>query len=229
MSQKYIYDHSPKKHLIRKSAIFLIIIPIVLAIVGLIVFLIFRLTTNKPKNVIGPTTKSGTIASVSYAVQTIIEPDFTIQLPATWHQTSFIDDNSQYSITWMDKNPVLDTRWLTIFVDNIPQLPINNLLPIKADGNRISYGLMSNDCSSFISYNRNQVSVAATYQGISFICNTTDIIDGVVGTGSLGTINKTAVTGPITGTHNYFFEYTEHSGEPNYTYLDNALFSFRAK
>jgi len=229
MSQKYIYDHKPKKHFLKKSVKLLILIPIIVAFVGFIAYLIFINTTGKPVHIDGPATKSGTIAAVAYPVQTINEPDFSMQLPASWVQTSYLNDSSQYSITWMDKNPKLDTRWLTVFVDNIPSLPINNLLPIKAEGNKISYGLMSDDCSSFTQYDRNQVSIAATYQGINFICNTTDIIDGVVGTGSIGTINKTAVTGSTEGTHNYFFEYTEHSGEPNYSYLDDALFSFRAK
>jgi hypothetical protein len=229
MSQKYIYDHKPKKHFFKKSVKLLILIPITVAFVGFISYLIYINTTGKPVHIDGPATKSGSIAAVAYPVQTINEPDFSMQLPASWVQTSYIDDSSQYSITWMDKNPSLDTRWLTVFVDNIPALPINNLLPIKANGNKISYGLMSDDCSTFTQYDRNQVSVQATYEGINFICNTTDIIDGVVGTGSVGTINKTTVTGSGEGTHNYFFEYTEHSGEPNYSYLDNALFSFRAK
>jgi len=229
MRQKYIYDHNPKKHLFKKSIVFLIIIPISLVVFGLIGLLIYKLTLPKPINIAGPTTKSGSVSANSYAVQTIIEPDFTISIPASWHQTSLIDNSSQYSITWMDKNSQLDTRWLTVFIDNIPEVPINNLLPIKANGNKISYGQMSNDCSSFTNYNHDQSSTAASYQGISFICNTTDIIDGIVGTGSIGTINKTSITGPLEGTHNYFFEYTEHSGEPNYSYLDNALFSFRAR
>jgi hypothetical protein len=229
MSQKYIYDHKPKKHFLKRSFKFLILVPIIALILSFIGYIIFISTTGKPVDVTGPTTKSGTIATVAYPVQTINEPDFTMQIPASWIQTSYINDSSQYSITWMDKNPKLDTRWLTVFVDNIPSLPINNILPVKAVGNKITYGLMSDDCTTFTPFERNQLSVGATYMGVSFVCNTTDIIDGVVGTGSIGTINKTAVTGPAEGTHNYFFEYTEHSGEPNYSYLDNALFSFRAK
>jgi hypothetical protein len=120
---------------------------------------------------------------------------------------------------------------LTVYVDKIlPNLAINNLLPIKVVGDSFQYGLLSDNCTTFAgSHTINQQTASATYLGINFICNIADIVAQVAGTGSIGTINKTSITGPSSGTHSYFFEYVERSGEPNYSYFDNALTSFRAK
>jgi len=200
------------------------------ALVIAIGILIIHLTTTKQKTVNGPEAVTGSIAAISYPTQLINEPYFTIRIPKTWHQTSFIDNSAQYTITWMDVSQSKDTRWLTVYVDKIlPNLAINNLLPIRVVGDSLKYGLLSDNCTSFASHTINQQTALASYQGINFICDIADIVGEVSGTGTVGSINKTTITGPTSGTHSYFFEYVERSGEPNYSYFDNALTSFRAK
>jgi hypothetical protein len=51
----------------------------------------------------------------------------------------------------------------------------------------------------------------------------------VVGTSSPQEINTVTVTGPSTGTHKYFFVYTDNSAEPDYTIFTDALQSFKAR
>ncbi|HEY5267904.1 MAG TPA: hypothetical protein VII94_02120, partial [Candidatus Saccharimonadales bacterium] len=168
MSQTYRYDEVPEKHLVKKSIKTLVIIPIVVIVVGLIGWLIISRTTTRPGIVTGPLRSSGLVVAATNSTQTISEPYFTMELPTSWHQSSLIDNGSEYSITWMDKNPSNDTRWLTVYIDKIPSnLTINNLLPIKVDGGGLTYGTMSDNCSGFVTYNRSQLSVEASYLGIN--------------------------------------------------------------
>ncbi len=230
MSQIYRYDRKPRKHLVKRSFSTLLFIIIIVAVLILIAWLIINGTTNKKVHVEGPTTITGRIVAVTYPTQTINQPFFTIKIPSAWHETEFTNNNLEYSITWMDANQSKDTRWLKIYVDKIPaNLAINNLLPIYASGYGFKYGLLSDNCTNFTTHGINAQTAAASYQGINFVCDIANIIGQVTGTGSAGTINKTAITGPSGQTHNYFFEYVERSGEPDYSYFDNALTSFRAK
>jgi hypothetical protein len=230
MSQLYIYDKKPKKHFIKKSFSTLILIPIVVAVVILIAWLIIINTTSKRVNVAGPEKIVGSIKAVSYATQTIDEPTFTMKIPATWHQTAATNNTAEDTITWMDVSQSKDTRWLTVYIDKIPpSLAINNLLPITISGDSLKYGLLSDNCSNFTSHGLNAQTASASYQGINFICDIADIVGSVTGTGVAGSVNRAIITGPTRGTHSYFFEYVERSGEPDYSFFDNALTSFRAK
>jgi hypothetical protein len=199
-------------------------------VVVVIAIVIIRGTTTQQKTVVGPVTNGGKIVAIGYPTQVVDEPFFTMKIPKTWQQTSYINNADQYTISWMDKNQADDTRWLTIYIDKIlPNIPINNLLPIKVHGDGFSYSTISDNCTNLVTHAINSQISTASYQGIDFYCNIADIVGEVIGTGSVGSINRTTITGPTSGTHSYFFEYTERSGEPDYSYFDNALTSFRAK
>jgi hypothetical protein len=54
-------------------------------------------------------------------------------------------------------------------------------------------------------------------------------IDNRIGTGSVGSgVNGVTLTGPTSGTHNYFFLYIDRNIEPDDSILYGIIQSFRA-
>ncbi len=161
-----------------------------------------------------------------------------MQLPAGWQQTGSKTTASEHSISWQSKAKNADNRYLTIYVDTIPtSQPVNFELPVTVNGNQLSYGPMSDNCSDFTpggTMNVNKAEVLppapSVWQGVNFICDIPKVLLDQVGTGVVGSpVNTVTITGPGSGTHKYFFLYTDLNIDPDYSILLNAVQSFRAK
>lgn len=229
MSDKYRYDHRSPKH--QKKHFYNIAI-LSLVVIGVIVITILYLISKNNKTnstVTGPGKTAGQVSSTeSVKTSTVVEPDFTVSIPTNWHQTGQVNTATQNSVSWQSTQPLQNARYLTIYIDKIPTtMAINRLLPISAVGPSLNYGTLSDNCSNFSSGNFNQA-VPAKWQGINFLCNLPDKVDNQIGTGSVNGINTVSVTGPKEGTHQYFFLYTDRTGEPDYSIFYAVINSFRA-
>ncbi|HUC95741.1 MAG TPA: hypothetical protein VMR76_02150, partial [Candidatus Saccharimonadia bacterium] len=109
-------------------------------------------------------------------------------------------------------------------------IDINYLLPLTSNGSGFSYGSLSDNCYDFVKSTPLEASIIATWENINFLCDLPTHIADVVGTGSVGQpINESVATGTYDGTHKYFFEYTDDSIQPDYSYLYSAIDNFSAR
>ena len=124
----------------------------VTAVVGgvlVALFIVFNHYQPKHKVVVG---KAVSVPQqvTSSPVITIKEPTYTIQLPSDWVQVASEDIPTDNSVTWQATANYFDDRILQIYVDSSPTTyPINAELPIQPDGNRLTVGTLSENCSNF--------------------------------------------------------------------------------
>lgn len=183
----------------------------------------------RPQTVIHQTTPTSTyiglLPTQPYHLKT-----FQINLPKDWKQVTTPTANAAYS--WRGATKDNSARALDIYIDNIPaNFAVNRMLPLTANGAGVqATGGVSNNCSTFTLANTTnpQTGIAPSkWDGIDFLCDMANYVRDVVGTSSAEGVNVLSVTGP-SGTHKYFFVYTDHSGEPSYDTFTAALQSFQA-
>jgi len=211
-------------------------VTVIIAGVCIGLFILISHFQPKPKVVTGKAVSVPQLINTP-AVITIHEPTFTIQLPTDWVQTAATDVPSSHSITWQATAKNYNDRILQIFIDNIPtSTPVNAELPIQVVGNRFTVGVLSQNCSNFTpggTQNDIQAETLAPKQtewdSVNFMCDLARFTDNQIGTGTVGSqINTTTITGPKSGTHSYFFLFSDRNIVPDETILYNALASFRA-
>jgi hypothetical protein len=230
MSNKYIYDKTPIKHRIKRlRRLFAVPIAIALVLIIIAIILIYK-TSHRHQNITGPLKITKVQTSSTRNVQ---EPYFSFELPSSWIQTASTNNATTHSITWMDRVKMNDSRWLTVYIDQIPSdIPVNRILPIAANvnGDGIAYGSMSDNCFNFIQVTNYEQYVTTSWQNVNFICDVPHRAENNIGTGTVGQpIDQTIITGQTMGTHKYFFLYTDDDSDPNYSILYQALSSFQAK
>lgn len=234
MSAKYRYGEQSKKHTWKPA---LIAISVPLVFVGLAVAIIaMELKNQNGQEVEGKTRVVSQVLGNSQLKVTVNEPLFTLQLPAEWREYKRVNTASEKSISWSNDTRKSASRTITLYIDAVPSVPVNRMLPITAQGNTLSYGSLSENCASFTQGGTMNAQAAtllkpamAKWQGVDFLCDLTVITENAVGTGSKGEQGGTTVRGEAQGTHKYFFVYTDHDIQPDYTNLYNVIRSFRAK
>jgi hypothetical protein len=233
MSNKYRFDHRSQRH--RKRHVFIVTLTSLFVTAVLAIALIYLIdqTTQKINSVSGPTVLVGQITnnpSTSYKV--VNEPNYSFELPTDWRQIQSVSNSAQNSITWESFEKDATNRYFTIYTDPIPSTYAVNLeLPLEAHGATISFGSLSGNCANFTNSGSPTplVPVLAKWQNVNFYCNSPNFADNQVGTGSVGSINSVAVTGPVSGTRHYFFLYIDRNTNPDYSILYAMLDSFQAK
>ncbi len=234
MSVHYRYDHQP----VKTNRLRLIgTVAGVLVVIGVIAgFLIMDIRRNKSPAVSGQSTVQQ-LQSESAQTQTVSESFFTFQLPSDWKETGRKKTATENSITWQATKKNEENRYLTLYIDTIPaNKPINRLMPVKAEGNGLMVGDVSEKCETFTVGGTQNAQDAqklkpapAKLRDVNFICNLPGIVDNEIGSGSPEGINVVSVTGETSGTHKYFFLYTDRNIQPNYGIFVNVLESFKAK
>jgi hypothetical protein len=203
-------------------------------LVGL--FILFNHYQPKHKVVVGKAVSVPQLVTTTPVI-TIKEPTYTIQLPSDWVQVASEDVPNDHSVTWQATAKYYDDRILQIYVDSSPTtFPVNAELPIQPNGNRLTVGTLSQNCSDFTPGGTQNTVQAETlppketeWDSVNFMCDLARFTDNQIGTGTVGSpINTTTITGPTKGTHTYFFLFSDRNINPDETILYNALDSFRA-
>jgi len=185
-----------------------------------------------------PETTLGTSEGVVRRVEVAIPPTkevssriFSMTVPKSWQTTkSQFIPAAQYA--WRGVGKEESTRSLEIYMDAIPSnMAVNRLLPLRASGNRVVVGDdLSDNCVNFTDAkqaDRQTGKILAKWSGVSFYCDTANSLRNLAGTGTPEAINSVQLKGGTTGVHHFFFVYTDHSAEPDYTVFTDVLNSFR--
>jgi hypothetical protein len=230
---RYRYGHTLSQHSWRRYFFVLIIsLAIIAALAGLIIW-----NSKRPHAVIRGGEKLIPQTQNKIVYTQLSESDYTFELPSDWKQISQQDTATVHSVGWQATAKNEDNRYLTIYTDPVPSTyAVNRELPLTAHGNQLSAGTISGNCSSFTPGGSTDVAVAdklkpapSVWHSVHFICNLPQFVDNQIGTGSLSAINSVSVSGPASGSHNYFFLYIDRNVQPDDTILYNVIKSFRAK
>lgn len=163
--------------------------------------------------------------------QQIREKLFTFALLNTWKAVDV--PKTQYNLySWRGTTQDDTARLIDVYVDVLPlAMPVNRLLPLQGNEDRLNIlNTVSDNCASFTG-TATQASrpgtVLAKWSGVNFSCDLANYMRNVVGTGSADGLNRVDLTGS-SGSHQYFFVFTDNSSSPDYSIFTDTLQSFRA-
>lgn len=159
---------------------------------------------------------------------------FGFDLPSDWKLIQ--QANAPYSLfSYQSTLKNADNRYLDIYADSVPvTMAVNKAVAVKSQGGNLSHGLVSENCTEFMSGANTpgsvkQLAVPAKWDGVEFLCDNDSKTRNVVGTGSVGNINKVVLKGASGSTHSFFFVYTDNNYTPDYTIFYKMLDSFTVK
>lgn len=209
----------------------LFVTPFILIAAGVVWFAFFRTDDSTSTNF----SKGGSqVAVVKPAVQEFTTDLFKLSLPSGWAELGKKNPTSdEVYYEYQSKIKDYDNRLLRVYVDVMPkQYPLNRLLPITVVDNRISPGVLSDDCKSFTGAPLTGTGVAqqtatwtAKWQGVDFICDLARP-QNYAGTASQDEGNAVTLVSKNGAKHKYFFVYIDHNVRPDYQIFTDALKSF---
>ena len=168
----------------------------------------------------------------STPLQSFDEAGFEIELPSDWKLVTHLDQPyNLYHFQGSAKDSV--GRILEVYKDTIPvNFAVNRVQPIEASGGKVAaVGGVSENCADFTKGpgTLGTTGAPAKWQGVSFLCDLDNVQRNVIGTSTLGGVNRVTVKGQTGTPHQFFFTYTDHSINPNYATFYGVLDSFSAK
>lgn len=210
----------------------------VLAIFGVVLMLFGAYTILRqflqPDSIVKQSELVTTSINFKKNTQKYDEPNFTIDIPVGWKP--MVSQSSLYKIySWQSDNTVTDGQLIEIYEDTIPvNYAVNRVLIVSGDGSKLSVdGSVSDNCLSFTQNSigtANSYGASARWQGVAFWCDQHNTQRDVVGTSSKEAINTVSLTSDTNGkTHKYFFAYTNHAINADYSVFYSALNSFKYK
>ena len=164
-------------------------------------------------------------------LKTFDEPLFRIALPDDWKPIVRNTDIPQPVFSWQGTVKDNKSRWLSVYIDeDVSTLAVNRELSVQATDTSINVlGDASDNCTTFTgSAVQSHGNTPAKWQGIDFLCDSGNYERDVVGIASSDGLNTLKMTGS-SGTHKFFFTYTDNSVSPDYSIFINALKSLHLK
>lgn len=235
MSNTYRYNH----HSVTHRRAFLIVVGITAVILGAVGFIIYRdiskngnASVESEGRIVGQVVGDNTVAGLK-----VDNELFSLELPEDWVELKTTDTKLEKSYSWQSTKENQSSRWIKLYVDRIPaDIAVNRLLPVSVKGSALSIGAVSDNCATFTEGGTLDAHEAsklkpspAQWQEVRFICDLPGVIDNKVGVSAPGEVNSIVMTGASGGEHRYFFVYTDHTIQPNYTILKDAVESFRVR
>jgi len=164
-------------------------------------------------------------------LQTFNEPLFSIRLPDDWKPVVHSTDIPQPIYTWQGTQKDNANRWLSVYIDeDVSTLAVNRELSVQSNDKSINVlSDVSDNCTTFTGTAvQSHGSTPAKWQGVDFLCDSGNYERDVVGVASTDGLNTLRMVGS-SGTHKFFFTYTDNSVGPDYSIFINALKSLDLK
>jgi hypothetical protein len=229
MLADYRLGHKQKTKRGRKRRTLLIVAGLSILLIGSAILISNKL---KPKTQL--VQAHAVTNKVSYdqaAIKHYDEGDFGIDLPAAWQPVPR-PPGPYNSFSWQRSDHSTNGEEITVYEDTIPaNFAVNKVVIVDPGVDRVSTkGGVSDNCSTYtknVSQVNNQVGAPARWQGVDFLCDQANQERDVIGTSSTDGVNTLILQSPSKGTkHKFFFTYTNHSTNPDYTVFYNVLSSF---
>lgn len=232
------YKHGKPIYAVSKKPLLTFSLLAIFLVAGAWYWFVLRQSRSTVKNDTTPIVKT---IKATAADTNVDEPDFSFSLPGSWKLSAKDWDARYTSWQWKFQDKRYAGRWFEVFIDTIPaDMAYNYLLPVEALGSQLQLGTISGNCVDFTS-GASPTSNRPTYtpqfkavlpskwQQVNFLCDNANVSHQVVGTGSKEALNSVSLTGPLSGTHKYFFLYSDNNFTPDFTIISTILASFKVK
>jgi len=233
MAEVYSLDTRGKK---RKKWIKRIIWLIVfILLIFLTIFVVAKIREElKPKVTIKQATPITTKVTYESKTKRYEEVNFGIDILTGWKQMPR-PAGPYKTYIWQTSESGTNGQVLTIYEDTIPvNFAVNRVLIVRGEGeNLVQEGAASDNCAKYTrggTTAQNQSGAAAKWQDVEFLCDQNNKQRDVIGTSSLDGVNTVILKSPTSGTHKYFFTYSNYNAaNPDYGPFYDALKTFRMK
>lgn len=176
----------------------------------------------------GGTTK--TVQSVTPQNVRMDEAAFFFELPGDWKKTGEITTGPHHKFSYQATLKNASNRYLDIYMDSLPTtMAVNKAVAVRSEGDHLSHGVVSDNCTTFTSQTLSALAVPAKWDGVDFLCDMDVKTRNVIGTSSIGNVNKVELTNVGFTKHSFFFVYTDHNYNPEYSIFYDVLDSFTLK
>jgi len=215
----------PKRH--RKRKWLIVTILIIAVLVGGLLWLKSQL---KPHTVIRQSKAVSTKIDFNSQTKHYVEPDFSLDLPATW-QPQPRPVGPYQSYTWTTSSKGTNGQQLVIYEDKIPgNFAVNRVLIVHSEGDHVaSDGTASDNCAKYTigGPTIGEFGSPAKWQGVSFICDQANQARDLIGTSSTDGLNTVILKKSDGTSHQFLFTLTNQNyASPDYSVLYNMLTSF---
>lgn len=161
------------------------------------------------------------------------EPLFKMILPSGWKlEKKDETPRKVYYFRLTEESAANGGKTLVMYIDGAMDVyPVNRIVPVAAQGNKLTVGQVSETCSQFTGGGNTarQGSTLARWQDVPFMCDLSHLNRNAIGISSADGANQVAVTGAKGGTHRYFMIYTDHNNRPDNNAFVRILNSFEVK
>ncbi len=159
------------------------------------------------------------------------EAAFTFDMPGDWKKTGELTTGPFHKFSYQSTMKNAENRYLDIYLDKIPlDMAVNKVVAVRGEGTKLSHGSVSSNCAEFTMKTSAKMLVApAKWDGVDFMCDMDVTTRNVVGTSSPGNINKVELTNVGFTKRQFFFVYTDHNFNPEYTIFYEVLDSFTVR
>ena len=226
----YQADQKPLNKRRRRFKRLIIALLILAVLAGIVVYILHHLKPNTTIHQAAAITTN--ISSSNDKKLHYVEPDFSIDIPATW-QPQPRPPHTYESFTWQVSEKGTNGQTITIFEDTIPaNFAVNRELAVQGEVDHIvPEGDASDNCSTYTkgtAITNGEFGVPAKWQGVSFLCDQSNTERDVIGTSSTDGVNTVILKTSQGVSHKFFFSYeNQNFATPDYSAFYDALRSFK--
>lgn len=191
----------------------------------------------KPNTQITNTAATTRTLKVDNQTEVFRKGSFSITLPKGWQFMSKQQDIYTIYHFRSALSGEKGNRLLDVYEDStLPNFAVNRMVPVTATedgGLSTDASQVSDNCSAYTTgatVGRSTTGQLAKWQGIEFLCDMSNTLRNVVGTGSKDGLNTVYVARQDSSVrHRYFFTFTENNEKPDYSIFIAALNSFKVQ
>jgi hypothetical protein len=186
----------------------------------------------QPKTVIKQSRTVKTHVDYSQKTKHYDETDFSLDLPTTWQQLPPPENSPYKMFIWQSADRVTNGQRIEIYEDTIPlKYAVNRVLIVHGETDHMTLGGSASDnCAQYTTGKSapNEFGAPAKWQNVDFLCDMANDARDTIGTSSSDGLNTVILRSQSSGlSHKFFFTYTDHSTNPDYTVFYDALNSLR--
>lgn len=168
--------------------------------------------------------------------RTIETASFTMEIPAGWveiNKPEKIYEGGQryYPYRYQGATGEENGRWVEVYEEEIPLIPINKILGVSSKDNRLIVGDISEQCVSFVDYDKdkfnNNADIESTWEGHGFLCRLSEIGNTIA---AIETDMKNGyVLKGDSGDRKFLLVFADHGASEDNSIFVDIVESFRAK
>jgi hypothetical protein len=239
MGLTIMYKHGKPVYRLTRRPIFIISL-FLLAILAAAYFFIIRPNSGNTFNN-DPNARTSSVKTTTPTDTPIDEAVFSATLPGPWKLSAQDWDARYHSYQWNSSDKKNNGRLFRVYVDTMPKdQAVNYLLPVKVQGNVMSFGTVSDNCVNFtqgavpedqrpVNIPLDKIALPSRWGLVDFLCDNGHVSGQVVGATSSESLNTISLSGPTKGSHKFFFMYQDNNISPDFGLFQQILASFKVK